>query len=153
MRELLKTFDLVPFDLLMIGIGATLFVIYWKALSKVLFDPFMKLLESREASTEGAVDEAAEIKNRAAALSNTYNEKISAVRITSMEERLKKTGEARKKAQEIIDKAEGHAQEQVRKVRWEIQQNISTLREDALKNSESLASLVVSRIEEGGSVR
>ena len=57
-----------------------LFVVLMLLLNKMVFQPFLKSIELREARTEKARDEAAQIKARAESLSTEYRAAIQAAR-------------------------------------------------------------------------
>jgi F-type H+-transporting ATPase subunit b len=88
---------------------AILFVILWLVLDKVLFRPYLKLLEEREHRTTGAQHDSADLLREGAQLRAQYQEKIAqaqsagyaakdAILQTAREEREKLLGQARQEA-------------------------------------------------------
>ncbi len=88
---------------------AILFVILWLVLDKVLFQPYLKLLEEREHRTTGAQHDSADLEREGAQLRAQYQEKIAqaqsagyaakdAILQAAREEREKLLGQARQEA-------------------------------------------------------
>ena len=62
---ILKNFDLVPLDVVMIAVWAALFVLLWQLLARFFFAPFLALTEAREAATTGAESGATAVRRSA----------------------------------------------------------------------------------------
>ncbi|MBN8548543.1 MAG: hypothetical protein J0M12_04430 [Deltaproteobacteria bacterium] len=146
MESILKNFDLVPFDVVMIVVSAVLFVILWKTLGQALFAPYMSLLEAREAATVGAEDTAKSDLERAEALTAQYEEQLMAARVAAMEKKLAAINKAKAEASGIVEKSEGAAQELLRSVRWEMAKKLDELRGQAFGDTDKLADMIVERV-------
>lgn len=146
MESLLKNFDLVPMDALMIAVCAVLFVVFYKTLGKVLFAPYLELIEAREAATVGAEDAAKADQQRAVEVTAQYEEQLMAARVAAMEKKIAALTTARKEASTIVEKAEGAAQELVRSVRWEMAKKLDELRGKAISDVDALADMIVQRV-------
>ena len=94
---------------------AILFVILWLVLDKLLFRPYLKLLEEREHKTTGAQHDSADLEHEGAQLRAQYQEKIAqaqsagyaakdAILQAAREEREKLLGEARQEAGSYLDR-------------------------------------------------
>lgn len=94
---------------------AVLFVLLWLVLNKVLFQPYLKLLEEREHKTIGAQHDSADLEREGAQLRTQYQEKIAqaqsagyaakdAILQAAREEREKLLGQARQEAGNYLDR-------------------------------------------------
>lgn len=123
----------------MIPVVGVLFILLWRALDKNLFGPYLKLLEAREAATEGAHDEAHQAESKAAASIQDYQERMSEARRAGAEKKLTLVNQAKAEADRIIAEAEAGAQEYIEKIRAEISQNIEGIRKEVMADAEGLA--------------
>lgn len=146
MESFLKNFDLVPFDVVMICACALLFVVFWQVLSRVLWQPYLALVEARERATVGAQTGASDARARASELRQQFDEKIGNARIAAMEKKLSVLESAKKEAHLIVEKAEGDAQEHVRSVRWEIGSKMEDFQRRAASEVDGLAKIIVERV-------
>ena len=146
MESLLKNFDLVPFDVVMIVVSAVLFVVLWKTLGQVLFAPYLQLVEAREAATVGAEDTAKANHERAEALTAQYEEQLMAARVAAMEKKLSALAKAKAEAAAVVEKSEGAGQELLRSVRWEMAKKLDELRGQAFGETDKLADMIVERV-------
>ena len=146
MESILKNFDLVPLDALMIIVCALLFVVFWKALTVSLWQPYMNLIEARESATIGAQDGASTSRQQAVDLLNKFEENIGSARISAMEKKLSMLEKAKKEAHTIIEKAEGEAAESVRAVRWQIENSREEVQRRANQEIDGLARSIAERV-------
>jgi len=95
---------------------AVLFVILWLILDKVLFQPYLKLLEEREQKTTGAQHDSADLESEGAELRGQYQGKIAQAQSAgyavkdrllqaAREEREKVLGEARLEAASYLEQS------------------------------------------------
>lgn len=146
MAEFLKNFDLVPFDVLMIVVCAVLFLGLWKFLDKVLFGPYLGLIEAREKLTIGAGDTATAERAKAKSLTEEYEQKLMAARVSAMEKKLGAISKAKTEADSIVEKSEHSSQELLRSVRWEMAKKIDEMRGKAFGEVDSLVDMIVNRV-------
>ena len=106
MTDLLKLFDLVPRDVPMIIICALLFVVLWKTLGKVLFGPYLALIEARESATQGSVGTSQDKLRQADTLVAEYNLKLNDSRQRLIQEKISKTSAVKAEADKLIHKTE-----------------------------------------------
>lgn len=130
----------------MIAVSAVLFVVLWKTLGKVLFAPYLELVEAREAATVGAEDAAKSDHQRALDVTAQYEEQLMAARVAAMEKKLAALTIARSEASAIVEKAEGDSQELLRSVRWEMAKKLDELRSKAFGDIDALADMIVQRV-------
>lgn len=146
MNSILKTLDLQPADPLMILVCAVIFFFFWKILAKSLFLPYLQLLEKREAQTIGREHSAAEKLRQAAALQAELDRKITEIRIEAIRKKNEELKKVRDRASVILEKAETAAQEQLRKSRWQIAENMDSYKQEVFKEAEQMARTVVDRL-------
>ena len=146
MTEILKMFDLAPFDVVMIGVGLALFLVLWAVLERVLFAPFLRLIAMREGLTSGSEALAREKREELERVSKEYNARLQQARIDAMSKRMAIVQSAQSRAQQIVDKAEGEAQEHVRNVRWETKQSYEAGQARGRGQVDSLAAQLVGSI-------
>ncbi len=146
MAEILKNFDLNLLDAQMIAVCAVLFVVLWKTLGKVLFGPYLTLVEARERATVGASDTAQAELAKAKAISEDYEQKLMTARVAAMEKKLAAVSKAKSEADSIVEKAEDNAQELVRSVRWEMAKKVDELRTKAFGEVDALSDMIVNRV-------
>lgn len=150
MESFLKTFDLTLIDGQMILVGAAVFLLFWKLFDTVVFRHFVALTEAREALTSGALTTAHDTIAQAKSLTDTYNQKIFEARAESMKEKLAEVARAKTEGASLISQAEDHAQEEIRKQRWEAQQDMESLRANVMKDADEIARVVVEKVKKPG---
>ena len=146
MEEILKNFDIVPLDVLMIGVCSLLFIGLWKLLDKTLFTPYMALLEAREALTTGAASTAGDLLNKTDLAISKYNELITTARVSSMKKKLDAVNAAKSEAAKIVEAADAESQELLRTARWETAQKIASLKTDAFKDADKMVDEIVRKL-------
>ena len=109
MEEILKKFDLVSFDLVMIAVFAILFTGFIRLMNTFVFGPYLALHQKRESSSTGRVEEAAELDAKAAKLTAQYEQGIGEARIQLMKEKAAALAKANAEAAALIAKADAEA--------------------------------------------
>jgi F-type H+-transporting ATPase subunit b len=103
-----------------------LFLILWVILSKVLFHPYLSLLDERERKTAGALQEARDLEREGERLRVEYEEKIAqaqaagyaareAILKAASEQREKLLAQAREEAASVLEKARAEVRAQMEK--------------------------------------
>lgn len=146
MEGFLKTFDLVPFDLPMIALGAILFVGLYFILSRAIFTPLLRLLEAREAATNGTLAAAASSLKTLENLEKQFNEKVHTARMDAFNVKLSKLHKVKEESLVVVSKAESEAMHIVEKGREEISKDILAERSKALSEVDTLASMVIQKV-------
>lgn len=144
--KILKTFDLVPFDVLMIGVTVVLFLLLWAGLAKGLFLPYMALLAEREASTSGAEESAATVLKSADELRREYDAKLLEARVRTLKEKAAALDVTKQQAGEVVKKAEEDAQEILRSARWEMAQKVDATKAEAFRDADRLAEQIAQKV-------
>ena len=138
--------DLTPWDLKMIPVGMLAFFLFWKAMEKFVFAPFLRLNIEREAITSGAMDTAQDLLAEAESIQQKYTDKINEARATAVKAKLDKLETARKEASEIIAQAENQAATIIESARSDLETNANKIRTDLLSEIESLANDIVQKL-------
>ena len=134
-------------DLVMIVVGAILFVALVIALNAVLFKPFLQLLEAREAATSGAVAGALSIVDQTKRLRAQYDEHVQQARVRAMQQKNETLLLAKAEAAKIVEKADLESQELVRNARWANAQKAEKVRAEIKTHVDTLAQTLITRIE------
>lgn len=122
------------------------FLVFWFLLTKLLFKPFIGLLEERERRTEGAKAEAAALKEEGERLSKEYERAIAQAR---EEGRAAKEGiiqEARQLRERLLSQAREEAARMVEAAREEIHKELERGRELAAREAEAIARQMAEKI-------
>jgi len=146
METILRNFDLVPFDLAMIAVGAVLFVGLWQVLKVALFQPYLSLIEAREAATVGAEARARANDEKAANLLKDYEDKLMEERVAALKVKTEALIKAKAEAVRIIKHAEGEAQLHLEKVRQEIVKELATLEQSRAVQAEALGVMMADKV-------
>ena len=95
-----------------------LFLIIWVCLRRLLFEPNLAVLKTREQRTQGAMQEAVAVKAEAESMDEQYQTRLAASR-----------AEARQRVDAIYKDAEDQARSVVESARKEAEQSITGIRE------------------------
>lgn len=106
MVEILKIFDLTPHDAMMIALWALAFLLLWRTLTDLCWQPLLRLLEAREAATVGAGARVAKLNADAEELSRSFDNEILKARIEGVKIKSAIVQEAKQSAQAKISAAE-----------------------------------------------
>ena len=139
-------FDLVRYDAGMILVGAVLFVVFWKALEKSLFGPYLKLIEQREAATSGAEQTAQEKIAKSDDLNRQYDSKLLEQRVTFMQAKLAALDRAKSEADQITGSASKAAQEKLSALRQEISAKVSQIKASSEREADALTEIIVQKV-------
>ena len=122
------------------------FLVFWFLLTKLLFKPFIGLLEERERRTEGAKAEAAALKEEGERLSKEHEQAIAKAKD---EGRAAKEGilqEARQARERLLGQAREEAARMVQAAREEIRKELERGRELAAREAEAIARQMAEKI-------
>ncbi len=139
MEALLKTFDLTPVDGYMILVVAVLFVLLWRTLDRVLFTPYLNLIDAREQATVGVEAEAQKAYVKAEVGAQEYEGKIGEARRIAMEKKLVVLDSAKKEADSIVEAAENQAEKIILAAREQTKRDAEAAKKSAFVTAEALA--------------
>jgi F-type H+-transporting ATPase subunit b len=123
-----------------------LFVILGLLLNKILFQPYLRLLDEREQKTTGAQHDSTELEHEGARLRTQYEEKVAQAHATAAIERegiLRVTREEREK---ILGQARQEAEQHLTRVRQEIAAALEVDRRLAATEAATIAAEIASKV-------
>ncbi|NMC64412.1 MAG: hypothetical protein GYA55_14705 [SAR324 cluster bacterium] len=147
MKEFLKNFDLVPLDVPMILLGALLFFLFCKLFGKYVVSPYVRLVEIREAASEGAIEEAAADLRAAAELQRDFDLKISQARVQAKAEKTSVINAAKRDGAKLVDAADFQARQLLESERAALKQMVKDTQIALQEKEEALVSLVLKKFE------
>jgi F-type H+-transporting ATPase subunit b len=123
-----------------------LFVALWLILNKILFQPYLQLLEERERRTIGAEHDSADLEHEGARLRAQYEEKIAQAQTAAYAAKDAILQEARQQREKILGQARAEAASKLEQARREI--SLALEREKALAAAEAatVAGEMVSKV-------
>ena len=110
-----------------------LFVVLWLILNKILFQPYLRLLEQRERRTTGAEHDSADLEHEGSRLRAQYEEQISQAQTVGYAAKEAIVQDGRQQREKILAEARQQAAGQLDRVRREVAL--------ALERDQSLAGL------------
>ncbi len=122
------------------------FLALWFLLTKLLFKPFIALVEQREQRTEGLNAAAAALNAEGERLRAEYESAIAAARDEGAA--LKETilGEARQTREKLLAEARAQAADRLTAVRRQIQNELSQSRAQALQEAAAIARQMAEKV-------
>lgn len=114
-----------------------LFVALWLILNKILFQPYLRLLEERERRTTGAEHDSADLEHEGARLRAQYEEKIAQAQTAAYAAKDAILQEARQQREKILGEARAAAASKLEQARREI--SLALEKEKALAAAEAAA--------------
>ena len=114
-----------------------LFVALWLILNKILFQPYLQLLEERERRTIGAEHDSADLEHEGARLRAQYEEKIAQAQTAAYAAKDAILQEARQQREKILGEARAAAASKLEQARREI--SLALEKEKALAAAEAAA--------------
>ena len=123
-----------------------LFVALWLILNKILFQPYLQLLEERERRTIGAEHDSADLEHEGARLRAQYEEKIAQAQTAAYAAKDAILQEARQQREKILGQARAEAASKLEQTRREI--SLALEKEKALAAAEAatVAGEMVSKV-------
>src|ERR1044071_7154097 len=97
-----------------------LFIVLWLILSKILFQPYLHLLEQREHRTTGAEHDSPDLETEGSRLRAKYEEQISQAQIAGRAAKEAIVQEGRQQREKILAQARQEATSQLERVRREV---------------------------------
>lgn len=146
MEWFLKTFDLSLRDLYVIPLGAVLFWLLISILRKHVFEPFLALLEAREAASTGAAADASAMIADAAEINSDTDAKLTEARVDIMKNRLTEISKAKSDADSKIRSAEQAAQRMLKEGRQKLESQRGQLQARLSADAEAMASSIVTKV-------
>jgi F-type H+-transporting ATPase subunit b len=123
-----------------------LFLILWLILSKVLFRPYLDLLDQREHRTSGAQQDSSELEQEGARLKAEYEEKIAQARATGTAAKDAIVQEGRQERERILQQAREEAAHTLEAARLEVRSQLERERERLAAEVAEVAQDMVAKI-------
>lgn len=123
-----------------------LFLGLWLIVSKVLFRPYVALLDEREQKTTGADDSAYQLEHEAERLRAQYEEAITNAAATGNATKEAIVQQARQQREELLGSAREEAAGILERVRREVQSQLAQERELTIREADAVAHDMVSKI-------
>jgi len=101
-----------------------IFLVLWPILTKLLFRPYLDLLEERERKTSGARHDTSELEREGARLRAEYEEKIRQARSAGVAARDAIIQEGRRERERLLQSAREEAALKLERVRREVQSQL-----------------------------
>jgi F-type H+-transporting ATPase subunit b len=125
---------------------AILTVVLWLVISKLLFQPYLKLFEERERSTLGARHEAAELEHEGERLKAQYEQKIAEAQTAGYAAKEAILREARQQREQLLARTREEASRVLERVREEVRSEMERERQLAEAEAATVAREMVSKI-------
>jgi len=123
-----------------------LFLLLWIVLTRVLFRPYLTLLEERENKTEGAEDESLTLEQEGQRLRALYEEGLAKARAEGEAAKEAVLHEVRQQREQALSRAREEAAETLERVRLEIRNELTREREIASREAELIALDMVAKV-------
>ena len=134
-----RYFMLTRDDLLMIPVGSLFFVALWRTLAHLVFLPYLKLLEQRDAAGAGVSQSAAQLAHKATLLNQDYEQRIAVVRVAEAKARSAKLIRAKEQAALLLKDAQENAVHHLEGERASMAAETENARQDILSEVDTLA--------------
>jgi F-type H+-transporting ATPase subunit b len=122
-----------------------LFVILWLILNKVLFQPYIHLLEERERRTSGAEHDSADLEQEGARLRAQYEEKIAQAQAAGYAAKDGIVQEGRQQREKVLAQAREDASSALERVRQDVAAALAQEKQLAATEAAVVAGEMVSK--------
>ena len=123
-----------------------LFLVLWFVLDKVLFRPYLKLLEERDGKTAGASHDAANLEREGARLKAQYEERIAQAQAVGGAAKEAILQEARQRREQVLSQARQEGTATLERVRREVASQVAGERQLAAAEAATVARQMASKI-------
>jgi len=123
-----------------------LFLVLWLLLNKILFQPYLQLLEQREHRTTGAEHESAELEHEASRLGAQYEEQIAQANLAGYATKEAIVQNGRQQREKILAQARQEAAGELDRVRREVVLALQRERQLAATEARAVAAEMVTKL-------
>jgi F-type H+-transporting ATPase subunit b len=123
-----------------------LFVVLWLILNKVLFQPYLQLLDERERRTTGAQHDSSDLEHEGARLRAQYEEKIAAAQAAAYADKERVLQSARAEREKILSDARAQAAGTLERARREIASAVAAEKGVATAEAAAIAAAIASKV-------
>jgi F0F1-type ATP synthase membrane subunit b/b' len=146
-NRILDLFKLTNQDGQMIVVGTIFIYALYFALRSALFKPLLRHVEEREGVTAGAVHTAGQMRQKAQALRERYDEGMLQARITANKARNEVVATAKATAAKIVAEAEAKAAQELHAGRQSIESALQQAYQKADGEAHALAEALTSKVD------
>lgn len=122
------------------------FLVLWFVLNKLLFRPYLRLLEERESRTEGVRRETADLEGEGQRLRAEYEERIAEARESGRVAKERILDQAREQRERLLSGAREEAANILERVRGEIRSQLQKERVIAATEATAIAQAMANKI-------
>jgi F-type H+-transporting ATPase subunit b len=123
-----------------------LFVVLWLIVSRVLFGPYLKLLEERERRTAGAEHDSVDLEHEAARLRARYEEQIAQAQAAGYAAKETIVQQGRLQKERLVSQAREEASKTLERVRQEVASEMQKEGQLAAAEARLIAQEMVSKV-------
>ena len=123
-----------------------IFLLLWLGLSKVLFRPYLDLLEERERKTSGTRHDTSQLEHEGARLKAEYEEKITQARRAGIAAKDAIIRDGRQERERLLEQAREEAARTIESMRCDVQSQLERERELAAAEVAGVAQDMVSKV-------
>ncbi|MET0501946.1 MAG: ATP synthase F0 subunit B [Candidatus Binatia bacterium] len=123
-----------------------LFLVLWVILNRILFRPYLNLLEERERKTTGAQHDSTDLEREGARLRAQYEEKIAQAQATGYAAKEVIVQEARQQREKVLTQSREAATSMLEAVRQEVESQLQKERQLIAAEVKTLAHEMASKI-------
>jgi F-type H+-transporting ATPase subunit b len=123
-----------------------LFVVLWLILNKVLFQPYLHLLDERERRTTGAQHDSSDLEHEGARLRAQYEEKITAAQTAAYADKERVLQSARGEREKILGAARQEAAQTLDRARQEIAAAVAAEKSLAASEASAIGAEIASKV-------
>jgi F-type H+-transporting ATPase subunit b len=123
-----------------------LFLLLWVILNRILFRPYLNLLEEREHKTTGAQHDSTDLEREGARLRAQYEEKIAQAQATGYAAKELIVQEARQQREKVLTQSREAATSMLEAVRQEVESQLQRERQLIAAEVQTLAHEMASKI-------
>jgi F-type H+-transporting ATPase subunit b len=123
-----------------------LFVVLWLILNKVLFQPYLTLLDEREQRTTGAQHDSTDLEHDGARLRAQYEEKIAAAQAAAYADKERILQDARQEREKVLGQARQEAAHVLEQARREIATAVAAEQRLAAAEAATIAGEIASKV-------
>ena len=123
-----------------------LFLILWVILNKILFQPYLHLLNERELKTTGAEHDSSDLEHEGARLKAQYEEKIGQAQAVGYAAKDAIVQDGRQQREKILSQARDEAAATLERVRNEVASTLEQERRVAAAEVSNVAGAMVAKV-------
>lgn len=129
-----------------IFIQLALFLISLYILNKLIFKPFMSLMDQRDKLTRGALEEARDLEAKVAEITKDYDTKLAEARAQALEERNKIVHEGQQVADGIVSRSREETNALLHQAKEKLEADTEEIKNKVKSDVDSIGQDIASRV-------